>query len=249
MLKAKIIAGFVVSMALFACSPAEMPSRGLNIASPTVPDISTVRDAVQAQYNVVGYSVSVPRSLLVSEADVYLPIADIVWHGDPDGDRYEQIKAIFDAALAQSTQDMTQGRAVTVSVEIKKFHALTPKTRATVGGNFAMHFYLTVLDAETNEVLDGPRMVVADTKASGGVRALREEQRGITQKSVILAHLIDVFDDELTRAARSGSCAAGHEPQRLLAFGSDFGRVAAFLTAKTAVKGGHDLPFIHSARA
>ena len=173
MLKAKIIAGFVVSMALFACSPAEMPSRGLNIASPTVPDISTVRDAVQAQYKVVGYSVSVPRSLLVSEADVYLPIADIVWHGDPDGDRYEQIKAIFDAALAQSTQDMTQGRAVTVSVEIKKFHALTPKTRATVGGNFAMHFYLTVLDAETNEVLDGPRMVVADTKASGGAGAAR----------------------------------------------------------------------------
>ena len=196
MLKARIVMGLCASVVLFACSPAEMPSRGLNISTPAVTDMTPINQAVEAQYNVVGYRVSVPKSLLVSEADVYLPIADIVWHGDPDGDRYQQIQTIFETALAQSTRDMTDGRAVTVSIEIKKFHALTPKTRATVGGNFAMHFYLTVLDAETHEVLDGPRMVVADTKASGGVRALREEQKGITQKTVILAHLVEVFDHE-----------------------------------------------------
>lgn len=199
MYKAKIVAGLCVSMALFACSPAEMPSRGLNIASPSVPDVTAAKQATQTQYNVVSYTVSVPRSLLVSEADVYLPIADIVWHGDPDGDRYDQIKTIFETAVARSTQDVTEGRAVTVSIEIQKFHALTPKTRATLGGNFAMHFYLTVYDAVTNEILDGPRRIVADTKASGGVRALREEQQGITQKSVIIARLVEVLDQELAR--------------------------------------------------
>ena len=203
MCKVRIVFGMFASMALYACSPAEMPSRGLNLASPAIVDaparVAAPGAAVQLAFNVVNYTVSVPRTLLVSEADVYLPIADIVWHGDPDGDRYEQIKTIFDAAMAQSTQDMTAGRAVEVAIEVHKYHALTPKTRATLGGNFAMHFYLTVYDAATREVLDGPRIVVADTRASGGVKALREEQRGITQKSVITARLVEVFVHELSR--------------------------------------------------
>ena len=211
MFKVRIVFGMFASMALYACSPAEMPSRGLNLASPAIVDVpaqvAAPDAAVQLAFNVVNYTVLVPRTLLVSEADVYLPIADIVWHGDPDGDRYDQIKTIFGAAMAQSTQDMTVGRAVEVAVEVHKFHALTPKTRATLGGNFAMHFYLTVYDAATHEVLDGPRMVVADTPASGGVKALREEQQGITQKSVITARLIEVFDLELSRPGRPGAAA------------------------------------------
>ena len=199
MFKTKIVVGLCLTLGLIACSPAEMPSRGLNIASPAVSGVSAQAARAQTLYNVVNHTVSVPRNLLVSEADVYLPIADIVWHGDPAGDRHEQITAIFDAAVTQSTQDMTVGRAVEVAVEVQKFHALTPKTRATLGGNFAMHFYLTVYDAATHEVLDGPRMIVADTRASGGVRALREEQQGITQKSVITARLVEVIDHELSR--------------------------------------------------
>ena len=199
MFKTKIVVGLCLTLGLIACSPAEMPSRGLNIASPAVSGVSAQAATALTLYNVVSHTVSVPRSLLVSEADVYLPIADIVWHGDPAGDRHEQITAIFDAAVAQSTQDMTVGRAVEVAVEVQKFHALTPKTRATLGGNFAMHFYLTVYDAATHEVLDGPRMIVADTRASGGVRALREEQQGITQKSVITARLVEVIDHELSQ--------------------------------------------------
>ena len=97
---------------------------------------------------------------------------------------------------------MTQGRPVKVVAQILKFHGVTPKTRATVGGNFGMHFYLTVMDATTGEVIDGPRLVVADTPASGGVRALREEQQGITQKSVVTARLVEVFDFELSRPAQ-----------------------------------------------
>ena len=198
MVEIRIAVGICVALTLFACSPAEMPSRGLNIASPSVLDVVEQSATGQTQYNVASYAVTVPGSLLVSEADVYLPIADIVWHGDPIGNRHDQIKTIFETAMAQSTQDMTSGRAVEVAIEVHKFHALTPKTRATLGGNFAMHFYLTVYDAATREILDGPRLVVADTPASGGVRALREEQRGITQKSVITARLIEVFELELS---------------------------------------------------
>jgi hypothetical protein len=44
--------------------------------------------------------------------------------------------------------------------------------------------------------------VLADTPASGGVRALREEQRGITQKFVVTNRLVEVFDEELAKPAQ-----------------------------------------------
>lgn len=202
MFKARIVTGISATLALFACSPAEMPSRGLAMdATLAAPMQMAAPNAATAQphYNVVAIDTLVPHELLVSEADIYLPIADIVWHGDPEGDRYAQIEAIFDAALGRATQDMTTGRDVRVVVQVEKFHGVTPKTRATVGGNFAMHFYLTVLDANTAEVLDGPRLITADTHASGGVRALREEQRGITQKVVVTERLVQVLDAELAK--------------------------------------------------
>ena len=205
MFKSSLLSAFGAVLALVACSPAEMPSRGLNIATPSVPDVAAtaVGDvAALAMYHVVGFDAVVPRDLLVSEADVYLPIADIVWHGDPEGDRYAQIEAIFETALGQATADMTEGREVKVVAQVLKFHGVTDKTRATVGGNFAMHFYLTVLDAHTGALIDGPRLVVADTPASGGVRALREEQRGITQKFVVTNRLVEVFDEELAKPAQ-----------------------------------------------
>ena len=56
-----------------------------------------VREAPR-DYSIAAFDVLAPRTLEVSEANLYYPIADIVWRGDPFGDRYEQIEAIFDAA-------------------------------------------------------------------------------------------------------------------------------------------------------
>ncbi len=73
------------------------------------------------------------------------------------------------------------------------------KTRATFGGNFGMHFLLTVYDAHTREILDGPRQIIADVHGSGGLAALREEQQGITQTTVVEGRLAEVFARELSR--------------------------------------------------
>ena len=200
MFKTGLVAGIGMSLALVACSPAAMPSRGQTDVLPAIaaPGAASPTEArVAADLNVVSYTVTVPRTLLVSEADVFLPNADIVWHGDREGDRYAQIEAIFAEALQTGTDDMTQGYPVIVAIEIEKFHALTPKTRATVGGNFAMHFLLTVLDANTGAIIEGPRLVIADTPASGGRKALREEAQGITQKVVIEGRLAEVLRSEL----------------------------------------------------
>lgn len=192
------VAGLCAAALLLACSPAGTASRGSNLSAPAVPDLAAAPLSAP-QYNVVHFDAVVPSDLLVSEADVYLPRADIVWHGDPVGDRRQQVEAIFEHALALSTFDMSQGRPVVVMVQLEKFHGVTPKTRATVGGNFGIRFFLTVLDAETRQAIDGPRLVTADIKASGGVRALREEQRGITQKSVVTNALAGILDHELSQ--------------------------------------------------
>lgn len=153
---------------------------------------------MQAQYDVQAVNVSVPRKLQVSEANTFLPKADIVWRGDAPGDRYEQVKAIFDAAMARGTAALHAGPKVVVDIEVTRFHCLTEKTRFTVGGVHSMQFLLTVRDAATGAIVQAPRLVVADVKAAGGSRALAEDYAGRTQKVVVTERLAEVIRRELS---------------------------------------------------
>jgi hypothetical protein len=190
-----------------ACTTTETATRDAS-ADPAA--LTTVGTALTApDYDVTAVSIIVPRTLRVSEANVYFPIADIVWHGDPLGDRYAQVTAIFEDSFALGTADLNGSRKVEVTAEITRFHALTPKTRYTIGGTHSLHFLLTVRDAATGAILDGPRPVVADIKASGGQRAMEEEAAGLTQKLVIQERLVQVIHDELTAPLRLAPVAAG----------------------------------------
>lgn len=153
---------------------------------------------LQAAYDVQAVNVSVPRTLRVSEANTFHPSADIVWRGDLPGDRYAQVKAIFDDAAARSTATMHRGAPVVVDLEVVRFHCLTEKTRYTVGGVHSLHFMLTVRDATTGAVVQGPRLIVADVKGAGGNRAVAEEQAGRTQKVVVTERLTEVIRRELS---------------------------------------------------
>lgn len=158
---------------------------------------------MHAQYDVQAVNVMVPRTLQVSEANTFLPKADIVWRGDAPGNRYEQVKAIFDAAMLRGTAAMHSGPKVVVDIEVTRFHCLTEKTRFTVGGVHSMHFLLTVRDAATGAILQGPRPVVADIKAAGGSRALAEDYAGRTQKVVVTERLAEVIRRELSAPVAS----------------------------------------------
>ena len=92
---------------------------------------------------------------------------------------------------------MTAGQAVILEAEVTRFHALTEKTRYTFGGMHSVKFRLTLRDAETGAVIDGPRLVSADIEAAGGVRAMAEDQAGRTQKVVIEEHLAEVIRAQL----------------------------------------------------
>lgn len=153
---------------------------------------------LESQYDVAEVNILVPETLRVSEANSYHPSADIVWRGDPLGDRRAQVKAIFETAAAAATTQMTAGRKVAVDIEITYFHCLTEKARYTVGGVHSMKFLMTVRDLETGAILQGPRKINADVKAAGGQRAIAEDEAGRTQKVVVTEHLIEVIRRELS---------------------------------------------------
>lgn len=168
------------------------PSATLSVASKNGPTVMVPK------YDVQQINVSVPGKLRVSEANMYYPLADIVWRGEPVGDRHLQVKSIIEEGLTRGTAAMHSGRPVALDVEITRFHSLTEKTRYTFGGVHSVKFVLTVRDLQTGLPLDGPRHVTADVKGSGGARAIAEEQMGRTMRVVITEHLADVIARELS---------------------------------------------------
>lgn len=198
------------ALGLSACVSANDPaSRNAAPATPALAAMSQSAGSqidpatvyLVAQYDVEAIRVSVPRSLKVSEANTFKPHADIVWRGEARGDRYAQVAAIFEEAMAKGTATMQKGRKVDIDIEVTRFHALTEKTRYTIGGVHEMRFLLTVRDTATGQVLDGPREVVADTKAAGGAAAIAEDQAGRTQHVVTVERLAEVIRRELSAKA------------------------------------------------
>lgn len=199
----KTLVSLVMMAVLTACMPASQSTRNATpeFLDPVQPGSGVNAIAVSAapaELAVVGVEVLVPQSLKVSEANAIVPMADIVWRGDPMGERHTQVQAIFEAAAAQATSSMTTGQPVIATIEVTRFHALTEKARYLTGGNYALHFNLTLRDAASGLVVYGPVPVVGDVKASGGVRAIAEDNAGRTEKVVITERLVYVLQSELS---------------------------------------------------
>lgn len=147
--------------------------------------------------NVSDVKVNVSRELRVSEAELYYPIADIVWRGDARGDRYQQVAAIFETSASAATGDLQTGQDAVVLIDVQRFHSMTDKTRYTVGGTHSIEFVLRVKDPASGVDLIEPRKVKADLKGYGGQAAIAAEARGETQKVRVISHLTKVIRNEL----------------------------------------------------
>lgn len=191
----------LAAVGLSACAQGDVATRGpaaeagltLATQSGRAAPLSMPAAAVQGPLRIESVQVVVPRSLEVSEANSFYPMADIVWRGDPPGDRHAQIAAIVETAAAQAVAPYQAGRPVILSVEVTKFHGVTEKTRYTIGGKHNIRFDLTLRDAVTGATLVGPRAIVADVKAAGGDAAIAEERAGRTQKVVVTERLVQVL--------------------------------------------------------
>lgn len=153
---------------------------------------------VRPSYTVTAVNVLVPKTLHVSEKNSYKPVADIVWREDPLGDRHAQVGKIVQDALTSGVADLAGTRPVVLDVQVTKFHALTERTRYSIGGTHDIHFAMTVLDAETGEVVEPTRLIETELTALGGQAALAAEREGQTQKVRITTHLKYLIQQELT---------------------------------------------------
>lgn len=173
------------ALTLSACASPSQVTRNAPFEDP-IPSI----EVPMQDWSIVDVQVVVPRSLTVSEANSIKPIADIVWRGDPVGDRYLQIEELMRSALLPvlRPRDGAQTPAI-VMLEVERFHAVTERARYTIGGAHEIEFVLTVRHAETGALLSGPRSVDLTFRADGGRQALEAEARGITQRVSVIHRL------------------------------------------------------------
>ncbi|MBV1868981.1 MAG: hypothetical protein KUG69_13920 [Marinosulfonomonas sp.] len=147
---------------------------------------------------VVKVNVVVPETLSVSEANGIKPIADIVWQEDPFGDRYSQVHKILTDGLMRGAGNLHGSVPVVLDVELVQFHALTQRTRYSIGGEHEIKFMLRVTNSRTGETVIPSYRVDATFDGFGGNQAVEAERAGITQKVRILNRLDAIIQQELT---------------------------------------------------
>lgn len=199
-LAALIAFGFGLS----ACATVDTASRNAPIDLSQI-DAPAVQPVVQL-VAVEDYNITVSRKLRVSEANVYYPLGDIVWRGDAIGDRHAQVARIFQTSVERVQAENAEGALpVIVDIDVKRFHALTEKTRYTIGGVHSITFDLSVRNPLTGEEIVPTREVQADLRAYGGSRAIQAEHQGMGQKVRITQHLANIIQKELATPGSAGT--------------------------------------------
>jgi hypothetical protein len=197
-----ILTALILTLGLSACSSYDLATRN-SLATDLDRPAAGAQTALPA-VQVVETRVIVSRKLQVSEANSYYPSGDIVWRGDAYGDRHAQIEAILSDSLAMARNGHRGSVPAVVEVELLRFHALTEKTRYSVGGVHAIRFNLTLRDPRTGAALAPTRTIRADLKEYGGDRAIQAERQGLTQKVRVTRHLANVLRAELERPGSMG---------------------------------------------
>jgi hypothetical protein len=187
MKKTRILSALVgvAALVVAGCTPTTDVSRNLGLL-----EIGPVADVPRQNWDFAELVVNVPRTLSVSEAHGIKPRADIVWREDAPGDRYVQVEGIMRNALAPALRSMQGDVPVQVVVELTRFHALSERSRYTIGGQHEIEFVYVVRHAETGALLAGPEAVDLTFRALGGQRAVEAEQQGITQRVRITERLV-----------------------------------------------------------
>ena len=191
----KLAIALALMLGAAACSDSGMATR--NAPLPTLGLGETQPQARVRDYTVTRMQFHAPADLRVSEGNGYYPFADVVWRGDPVGDRIAQIGAIFQTAMDRGTADLAGSTPVVVDIALARFHGVTERTHFSVGGVYNIVFSMTVLDARTGAVIEPAREIVANLSAPGGNAAIVAELNGQTEKVRVTDYLTQVLHDEL----------------------------------------------------
>jgi len=186
---------------LSACAGGDIVSRNAlaNSALLSSKDVETHAPVpLNPSYRVVDVKVEVPTALSSTEQNGIKPRVDILWQEDPAGDRHAQVRDLMTAALEEGVSGMNGSRDVVLDVVMTRFHALTKRTRYSLGGEHEVWMFVAVRDAETGTLLEPARRIGFDHRISAE-QALENEAQGLNQRLEITALVKDMIRHELTR--------------------------------------------------
>lgn len=142
------------------------------------------------QWTVSDIRVVIPQELTTTDVNALMPAADIVWHGEPRGDRKAQVGAILEEATRRATADLKGRLPVIVTVTLQRFHSLTPRAYGMAPAGTGVHsavLTVAVTDARSGALIAGPTpieaSIPAQTAAEGGAMP------GAAWRSQISSHL------------------------------------------------------------
>ncbi len=153
-----------------------------------------------ANWRVSSVDVQAPETLTTSEENTYTPNYDVVWHGEPYGDRRAQAAAIVKEGIRRGSAGVHGRQSVKLVAVIQQFHALSPITRASNFTNAGVHdvrYTLQAFDARTGAPLTEPQLIKADLVGYTGKQGNEADARGETQKVRITRHIAAVTNNWL----------------------------------------------------
>lgn len=173
-----------------------------------------LREDVTYNWHVVGVEANASRDLSTTTSNGQMPNVDIIWREDGPGDVYAQVETIMTESMALAASrlqvSLKGNRAVILVADVIQFHSLTERARSNIGGIHNVDFNLTVVDAETREVLAGPAYIEADVPAFGGAEAAEAVSRGQTMRVRIIQRVSDVVATYLGVAGTRGVSQGSH---------------------------------------
>lgn len=191
----KLTTAIVLALSVSGCARFDLATRSAKVDTQSLnQDVLTM----QRNYAIADITYSVPEDIRVSEGNGFYPTTDVVWRGDPIGNRPAQIGAIFEEAIARNEPLLQGDLPVIVDLTLIRFHGVTERTRFSVGGVYDIKFDMTIRDALTGFVIEPTRRVHVDLSAPGGIGAILAEQRGQTEKVRVTDFLTIVMNEELT---------------------------------------------------
>lgn len=144
--------------------------------------------AQTANWRVASVDVAVPETLTTSEENSYTPDFDIVWHGEPAGDRRAQAAAILREGIEKGAAGLRGKTRVRIVATLGQFHAITPVVRENLqnSGVHNIQYSVQVFDARTGAALTEPQPVKAEFPALVGAAGDEADARGLTQRVQIV---------------------------------------------------------------
>ncbi len=154
--------------------------------------------AIAKTWNVVDVQAFVPDELTISNSNTFAPNADIVWHGEPFGDRRAQVAQVLKEGIRKGSTRLNGPRPVIITASLREFHAVTPTAVARAPAAVHNIRYTTqVVDSASGQPLIDAVSITADLEAFVQSAAVTAAIDGNTQRVRIVNHIARVTESWL----------------------------------------------------